>query len=126
MKKVKGFTLVELLVVVAIIGILGGIAYPSYTHYVKKSECADGIDSLLSLAGFMEEYYMNNDTYANASVPNASSPGGFYALSISQQTAFVYKLKATPNDTAQKTLELDSLGQKTESGGTAGTAVSCW
>jgi len=126
MKKVKGFTLVELLVVVAIIGILGSVAYPAYTHYVKKAECSDAIDSLLSLAGFMEEYYMNNDTYANAAVPSTNSPGGFYKLSITQQTAFAYKLKATPNDTAQKTLELDSLGQKTESGGTASTAISCW
>ncbi len=126
MKNAKGFTLVELLVVVAIIGILAGIAYPSYTQYARKAECADGIDSLVSLAGFMEEYYMNNDTYASASAPNANSPKGFYKLSITQQTAFAYKLKATPNDTAQKTLELDSLGQKTESSGTSGTAVSCW
>jgi len=126
MKKNRGFTLVELMIVVLIIGILASVAYPAYTQYVRKAECSDGIESLLSLAGFMEEYYMNNDTYANATAPNASSPEGYYALSITQQTAFEYKLKATPSDTTQKTLELDSLGQKTETGGTAGTAVSCW
>jgi type IV pilus assembly protein PilE len=125
MKNTKGFTLVELLIVIAIIGILAGVVYPSYTQYVKKAECADGIDSLMTLAGFMEEYYMNNDTYKNASAPASTSPGGYYNLSISQQTAFVFTLKATPVETGQKTLTLNSLGQKGETGGTSG-ATSCW
>jgi len=55
MKKVKGFTLVELMIVVAIIGILASVGYPAYTNAVKKGNRADGIDSLLSLAGRMEE-----------------------------------------------------------------------
>jgi len=135
MKKLNGFTLVELMVVVSIIGILAGVVYPSYTSYVKKAKCADGIDSLLTLAGFMEEFYMNNDSYEDAAVPTASeaSPGGFYELSISEQTAYVYTLKATPVDTEQKTLSLNSLGQKSESGGGGGGAagpgaevISCW
>ena len=72
-KNNAGFTLVELMIVIAILGILGSVAYPSYVHHVKKANRADGIDSLLALAGRMEEYYMNNDTYVDATVANVNS-----------------------------------------------------
>ena len=123
--KCSGFTLVELMIVVAIIGILASVAYPSYVHYVKKGQCADGLDSLLFLAGRMEEFYLNNDTYAGATVANATSSEGLYTLSITAQTAFLYTLQAAPVDTAQFTLTLDSLGQWAETGGVTGDAVGC-
>ena len=121
----KGMTLVELMVTVAIIGILASVAYPAYTHYAKKAQCSDGINALQELAGFMEEFYMVQDTYAAAPVAKPVSPEGFYNISISSQTAFLYKITATPVDTNEMTLTLDSLGQKGESGGGA-SAVSCW
>ncbi|HED33083.1 MAG TPA: prepilin-type N-terminal cleavage/methylation domain-containing protein [Gammaproteobacteria bacterium] len=127
----KGFTLMELMIVVAIMGILAAVGYPAYTNSVKKAQCADAIDSLLSLAGRMEEFYMNDDTYANATVANASSSEGLYTLAIDSADAFKYTISATPVDTTQKTLTLDSLGQKAESGGASGAsggavAASCW
>jgi type IV pilus assembly protein PilE len=129
---IKGFTLVELMIVVAIIGILAAVAYPAYTNAVKKANRADGMDSLLSLASRMEEYYMNNDTYVGATI-NAAGTGtvgsnqtseSMYTLSITAATAFAYTLTATPvtADAECGNLILNSLGQKTASTGSA----ACW
>jgi type IV pilus assembly protein PilE len=129
----KGFTLIELMIVVAIIGILAAVGYPAYTSSVKKGNRADAIDSLLSLAGRMEEYYINNDSYAGATI-NAAGTGtvgsnktsdDLYTLSITSATAFAYSLTATPKtaDAECSTLTLNSLGQKSATGT---SAASCW
>ena len=128
-----GFTLVELMIVIVIIGILAGIAFPAYTKYVTKAKCTDAMKPLLMLEARMIEFNNIADTYVNATINDAGTgtvgsnqtPDGLYTLWIMEQSAFTYTLAAIPNDTGQKTLILDSLGQKSETGGVAG-AVSCW
>jgi type IV pilus assembly protein PilE len=120
----KGFTLIELLIVIAIIGILASIGYPAYTSAVKKGNRADGIDSLVALAGRMEEFYLNNDTYAGAAVANSTSSDGLYTMAIATQDGFTYSLTATPvqGDPECGVLTLSSLGVKTAATGSA----NCW
>jgi type IV pilus assembly protein PilE len=120
----KGFTLIELLIVIAIIGILASIGYPAYTSAVKKGNRADGIDSLVALAGRMEEFYLNNDTYAGAAVANSTSSDGLYTMAIATQDGFTYSLTATPvqGDPECGVLTLTSLGVKTAATGSA----NCW
>ena len=138
-KRNMGFTLIELMIVVAIIGILGAVAYPAYTSSIKKGNRADAVDSLMSLSGRMEEFYLNNDTYAGATI-NAAGTGSvgsnktsddLYTMSITSQTAFAYTITATPKGTDAEctTLTYNSLGVKGATGtaaGAGGAAGSCW
>lgn len=63
MKFQKGFTLVELMVVVAIIGLLAGIALPAYNKYVQRSKIAEAASNLSAARVIMEQWYQDNRTY---------------------------------------------------------------
>lgn len=135
MKSNKGFTLVELMIVIAIIGILAAVGYPAYVSSVAKGNRADAIDALLRFSQQMEKYYLVNDTYAGASVTTlmngTTSADGKYNLSFSGADGtgvpdlFGYMLKATPvvTDNNCGYLTLTSLGTK---GTEKGTVTACW
>lgn len=89
MKNNKGFTLIEVMIVVAIIGILAAIAYPSYDEYVKRGNRTEGQAFLMDVAARQERYFSQNNAYitdtddlAKLGV-SASSPTGKYELSLS-------------------------------------------
>jgi type IV pilus assembly protein PilE len=123
-KNNQGFTLIELMIVIAIIGILAAVGYPAYTSAVKKANRGDAMDALLQESGRLEEFYMNNDTYTGAAVANANSDEGMYTIAVAiDASGFSYILTATPvgTDTECGNLILNSLGQKSSSTGT-----NCW
>lgn len=68
MKKAAGFTLMELMIVVAIVGILAAIAYPSYMDSVRKSRRADAKAALSNAVQALERYYTEKNTYLNATL----------------------------------------------------------
>ena len=70
MGKQRGFTLIELMVVVAILGILAAIAYPSYTEYLRRGRIAEAATTLAETRAKMEQYFLDNRTYAGADGAN--------------------------------------------------------
>ena len=61
-----GFTLIELMVVIVVIGILAGIGFPAYQDYVKRGKITEAISSLSDMSVKMEQYFQDNRTYAGA------------------------------------------------------------
>jgi prepilin-type N-terminal cleavage/methylation domain-containing protein len=71
----KGFTLIELMIVVAIVAILTTIAYPNYRDYVIRGQLVDATTALAALRANMERYFQDNRTYASApGFPNPCAP----------------------------------------------------
>lgn len=70
----RGFSLIELLMVVAIIGVLAGIAVPSYNDYILKGKLVEAYSQLATLQQKMEQYYQDNRKYGDATTPIANCP----------------------------------------------------
>jgi type IV pilus assembly protein PilE len=126
----QGFTLIELMVTVAIVGILAAIAYPSYQEYVRASRRADAQTVMLENAQFMERYYTTNGRYLDKdgdepTLPVTASPKDgstkFYDIGFQGTvTNTTYTLEAVPKGAMTNdgcgTLRLAHTGAKSRTG----------
>lgn len=107
MKKSSGFTLIEVLIVIVIIGVLAGIAYPSYTDYVLKAKRSEAQAALVNLANKQEMYYLDHRQYAEnlqTELGMSANPfiteNGYYSISTSSANPSTgFTLTATAIDT---------------------------
>ena len=101
-KQNKGFTLIELMIVITIIGVLAAIAMPAYQDYVTRSKRADAKGALLAVQLAQEKYRANNSLYGTLAqiAISTTSPDGYYTLTdAGTPTASTYIVTATPGHT---------------------------
>ena len=138
----KGFTLIELMIVVAVVAILAAIAYPSYQEYVKRSRRVEGQSLLNDAAARQERWRAQNGSYMTdttaTGIPKLKLPqvdkseNGYYTLSLSVvANDGGYTLKATragaqASDSKCGDFTLDAAGKKDIAAGTPGTVEKCW
>jgi type IV pilus assembly protein PilE len=142
MKLSKGFTLIELMITVAIVGILASIAIPSYQDSVRKSRRADAKAALLGLANAMERHFTETNSYEGAGTTgtpaNTGAPSiytippqtaSFYTVTINAAAATTFTLHAAPTgaqtDPRCGTLTLTHTGARGITSQT-GTVAECW
>ncbi len=133
--KTKGFTLIEAMIAVAIIGIVAAFAIPGYQDHVARAKRNDGMSGLMVATAAMERHRAANLTYVGAAagttfVANVASDGGtaYYNISIGNLTATTYTLTATAIGThaAQDgSLTIDHQGNKSWVD-KDGTNRNCW
>ena len=139
MTRSKGFTLIELMIVVGIVGILAAIAYPNYMEYIQRGNRSEGQALLNDAAASQERFFAQNNTYVtsqaniarhglrNTNGTTVNSDTGKYQLTVSSESNDGgYTLTATQQfgDTACGNLTLNAIGIRGRTG--SKELESCW
>lgn len=127
-KNQQGFTLVELMIVIVIIGILTAIAYPSYQDSVRKARRNDAQAAMLELANFMERKFTENNKYntlsASATITASGITTDYYTFTLPTFTTTTFTINGAP----QGSQASDSCGTLTltHTGDKGAAITGCW
>lgn len=131
-----GFTLIELVIAIAIVGIIASIAIPSYTSYVTRANRVGATTELMVDAALIEKYYSANNTYDDATLANinaaAVSENDLYNMSLSNLGARTFTITATAigsqaSDDVCDAFTLNQNGDKGAVNSSNGDSSSeCW
>jgi type IV pilus assembly protein PilE len=131
----NGFSLIELMIVIGIIGIISAIALPSYQSHILKARRVDALSVIATTQSIMERCYSQNFSYLTTcdSLPQTSfsSEQKYYTLSVTNQTATTYTLTATAtgsqaSDTLCASMTTDQTGQRTAVDSSGNSQSICW
>lgn len=127
----RGFTLVELMITVAIVGILGTVAYPSFMSQVRKSRRADAVDLAAKVLQVQERWRANEASYTTSftSLSVAStSQDGYYTASLSNPSGTGYTITMTPVATKSQASDTGctSLTVTVNRGSPTYAPAACW
>lgn len=138
----QGFTLIELMITVAIVAILAAVAYPSYAQYIRRGQRAAARTTMLEAAQYMQRFYAANERYDTqrdgvtaVALPDnlkvsPSSGSKSYDISLQAVDPTSYTLQAVPAGalTGDKcgTYTLTSTGTRGVAGGATATVADCW
>ena len=121
----KGYSLIELMVVVAIIGVLAAIAYPSYIDYIYRSRRIDAQSIILNIQLLQEKYRVNHPTYGALANLGSIPSSDYYTFAVSGTSATAYTITANAksgtsqaNDTGCTTMAIDQASTK--------SPAECW
>lgn len=121
----NGFTLIEVMIVVAIVGILAAVALPAYQKYVREARRAEAAAGLLELQALQEKWRLNNPAYAALASLAGAPTNQYYDFTVGNTSATTYTLTATAktgtsqaSDTGCTALTLTQAGVKGPDG--------CW
>ncbi|GAB4193347.1 MAG: hypothetical protein Tsb002_23780 [Wenzhouxiangellaceae bacterium] len=128
MSKQRGFSLIELLITIAILALLVAIAVPSYRNHAIRGNRTEAIDELLRVAQFEQQTFTRTNQFAAPAVNPYDTQNGRYRINtVIGAGGQTYDITATPlngqNEDACGTLGIDEVGRKTSTGG---NAADCW
>ncbi|TMH89365.1 MAG: prepilin-type N-terminal cleavage/methylation domain-containing protein [Betaproteobacteria bacterium] len=138
MRSATGFTLIEVMITVAIIAILAAVAIPSYTDYITRSKIQEATTSLLSMRTKLEQYFQDNRTFSGACMPGtvAPKPAGlkYFTIDCPTRNDTQYLITATGiagTDMAQFSFSIDQANNRVTVSVPPGSgwtvpATNCW
>ncbi|WP_432454292.1 MULTISPECIES: type IV pilin protein [unclassified Agarivorans] len=141
-RAMRGVTLIELMIAVAIVAILAAVAYPAYTSFVAESRRNEAKKELSTLAVLQEQYYADNASYASslaalgltaAGVTTYNSESAYYTISLTASAAAsTYTVKATAigsqlnADSDCRSFTINEQGAKAAVNASGSSNPECW